>query len=71
VLLDDKLFTGIAVERPAGVDEGPLGSEGIGPEDTFDGDYGRLLEQVYVKGVASPSGIEDLYVLVGSALRVA
>jgi hypothetical protein len=41
----DKLFTGIAVERPGGVDEGPLGSEGIGPEDTFDGDYGRLLDR--------------------------
>ncbi len=52
----DKLFTGIAVERPKGEDVGTLGSEGIGPEDTFDGDYGRLLEQVYVKGVSSPPG---------------
>ena len=40
----DKLFTGIAVERPAGIDDGVLGCEHIGPEDTFDGDYGRLLE---------------------------
>jgi hypothetical protein len=43
----DKLFTGIAVERPAGLDNAPLGCEGIGPEDTFDGDYGRLLERAY------------------------
>ena len=60
----DKLFTGIAVERPAGVDEGPLGSEGIGPEDTFDGDYGRLLERAYrksVKVLASPTGFEPVF----------
>lgn len=34
------------------------GAEHIGPEDTFDGDYGRLLEgaqQDFGKGVASPS----------------
>ena len=57
----DKLFTGIAVERPAGRDEAPLGHEHIGPEDTFEGDYGRLLEQAYRKGVkvlASPTGFE-------------
>lgn len=64
----DKLFTGIAVERPVGVDEGPLGSEGIGPEDTFDGDYGRLLEQMYVKGVASPTGF-DPFLMAGSVGR--
>ena len=43
----DKLFTGIAVERPAGEDC-ITGAEGIGPEDTFDGDYGRLLDRVCV-----------------------
>jgi hypothetical protein len=42
----DKLFTGIAVQRPAGIDVGFLGNEGIGPEDTHDGDYGRLLAGV-------------------------
>jgi len=30
---------------------GPTGCEGMGPEDTFDGDYGRLLERAYEKGV--------------------
>lgn len=50
----DKLFTGVAVERPAGIDEGYLGSEGIGREDTHDGDYGRLLESVFWKRVGVP-----------------
>ena len=55
----DKLFTGIAVERPAGIDTGWLGNENIGPEDTFDGDYGRMLDRAYQKSVkvlASPTG---------------
>lgn len=51
----DRLFTGIAVERPKDLNPSDLsGTEDIGPEDTFEGDYGRLLERVYVKGVASP-----------------
>ena len=35
------------------------GTEHIGPEDTFDADYGRLLEAVQNrrKGFASPRGI--------------
>ena len=42
----DKLFTGIAVQRPKDLDpKGLTGTEDIGPEDTFDADYGRLLEQ--------------------------
>jgi len=54
----DKLFTGIAVERPKWLEgyKGVTGTEHIGPEDTFDGDYGRLLERAYVKGVTSPTG---------------
>ena len=37
----DKLFTGIAVERPKSLDlNDRTGLEGIGPEDTCDGDYG-------------------------------
>ena len=53
----DKLFSGIAVERPKYVaGHIPAGCEGIGPEDTFDGDYGRLLDRVCVKRVASPAG---------------
>lgn len=35
----DKLFAGIAVERPASLVSGDVsGCEGIGPEDTYDGD---------------------------------
>jgi hypothetical protein len=51
----DKLFTGIAVERPAWI---PAGGPGhIGPEDTFDGDYGRLLELAQSGlGVTAPMG---------------
>lgn len=37
----DKLFTGVVVERPAFFTRGNRGTEHIGPEDTFDGDYGR------------------------------
>lgn len=64
----DKLFTGLAVERPKGLVRDEAGCEGIGPEDTFDGDYGRLLEQVYVKAVASPRGRDPFHV-VGSVRR--
>ena len=52
----DKLFSGVVVERPKFIKPGNRGAEHIGPEDTFDGDYGRLLEQFYVKRVASPTG---------------
>ena len=42
----DKLFAGIAVERPKGLVAGDTwGCHDIGPEDTFDGDCGRLLEE--------------------------
>jgi hypothetical protein len=64
----DKLFTGIVIARPAWIPTGVVsGTEHIGPSDTFDSDYGRLLEQVQNggKGLASPpsgdwshSGIE-------------
>ena len=46
----DRLFTGIAVERPKGEDV-MTGAEGITAEDTFDGDDGRLLERAYEKHV--------------------
>jgi len=48
------------VERPAGLDAGVTSAEGIGPEDTFDGDYGRLLDRAYEKRVkvgTSPTGV--------------
>ena len=47
----DKLFTGIAVERPKWIAPGDVaGTENIGPEDTFDGDYGRLLDRIFKNG---------------------
>lgn len=45
----DKLFTGIAVERPAWATGSRAGYEDIGPEDTFEGDYGRLLEAAFTR----------------------
>ena len=51
-----KLFLGVAVETKREVSY--AGTEHIGPEDTFDADYGRLLEAVQNrgKGLASPTG---------------
>jgi hypothetical protein len=67
----DKLFTGLAVERPAGLVRGDTtGCEDIGPEDTFDGDYGRLLDRAYeklMKVLASPTGIAPFRVIRGRA----
>ena len=58
----DKLFSGIAMPRPRSLDPNDLtGTECIGPEDTFDGDYGRLLERFYAEGVASPTGFEPVF----------
>ena len=38
----DKLFSGIVAKQPAFIPTGDRrGAEHIGPEDTFDGDYGR------------------------------
>ena len=53
----DKLFTGLAVERPKGLDpHDRTGCEGLTHPD--EADYGRLLERAYVKVVASPPGFE-------------
>lgn len=42
----DKLFSGIAVPFPQELyPEGPVGTEDIRPEDTWDGDYERLLDE--------------------------
>ena len=68
----DKLFSGIAVERPSDLDPHDLsGTEGIGPEDTFDGDYGRLLDRAYGKGVTSPRGLEPVFPMFQCAAPVA
>ena len=47
----DKLFTGIAVETPAWIKASTSrrGFEDTTPEDTFDGDYGRLLDRAAEK----------------------
>jgi hypothetical protein len=42
----DKLFSGIAVERPSFIPRGARGTEHITPDDTLDSDYGRLLERI-------------------------
>ena len=57
----DKLVTGIVVERPAWIKDGDRrGTEHLTPEDTFDGDYGRLLERA--EGMASPRGVTRTYI---------
>ena len=61
----DQLFTGIAVERPMGLDPNDLaGTEDIGPEHTGEADFGRLLERAdeknNVRGLASPTGFEPV-----------
>jgi hypothetical protein len=55
----DRLFAGIVVPRPAWIPIGGVPSH-IGDEDTFDGDYGRLLAAVYRKGVTSPRPLNTL-----------
>lgn len=61
----DRLFAGIAVECPKFFDSHDRrGFEDTGPEDTFDGDYGRLLDRAYedrVKVLASPTGFEPVF----------
>jgi hypothetical protein len=53
----DKLFSGVAVTRPAFVVEGDVrGTEHITDADTTDVDYGELLEKAAGKCLASPAG---------------
>lgn len=58
----DKLFSGIAVPVPdIWKDEGPVGTEDIRPDETWDVDYGQLLERAVRRltnrtEVASPPG---------------
>ena len=63
----DRLFTGVTCPpAPPWVDLGSrLGLEDTTPEDTFDGDYGRLLDRAYEKSVkvlASPRGTDTLQI---------
>src|SRR5262245_9349014 len=48
--------SGIVCERPAFIERGNRGAEHIGDADTFDVDYGQLLERVCGKWVVSPRG---------------
>jgi transcriptional regulator with XRE-family HTH domain len=61
----DRLFSGITISAPKHVDRNDRsGTAHIGPEDTFEGDYGRLLDRVYknnAEGMASPTGHDRLY----------
>jgi site-specific DNA recombinase len=57
----DKLFSGIVVPRPGFIKTDHRGTEHIGPEDTFDGDYGRLLDRLSGKLLASPTGFEPVF----------
>lgn len=49
----DKLFSGIVAPRPAFIERSPTGTEHIGPDDTVDGDYERLLEQASRRWLAN------------------
>jgi hypothetical protein len=60
----DKLFTGIVVDntpdRPSFIDPNDrTGTENIGPEDTGEADYGRLLERVYEKSGKGWCALQD------------
>jgi hypothetical protein len=55
----DKLFTSLVVERPKWMPEG--GSQAFSPEDTWESDYGSLLEMAHRKGMASPTGFEPVF----------
>jgi hypothetical protein len=57
----DKLFAGVATPRQAFIETTGIGTEGIRVEDPLDFDYGRRLEQVYGKGVSSPTGTGRLW----------
>ena len=51
----DELFTGIAVERPKRLEQSHVGTEGIGPEDTFEGGLRQAARELR-ESVASPTG---------------
>ena len=60
----DRLFTGIAVPSTAPDWMPTVMHTEIGPDDTLDGDYGRLLAgatAIYAKRVASPTGFEPVF----------
>ena len=64
-LLKSSSKPSIACERPASLTPGDIaGCENIGDDETFDGDYGRVLERAYekrAKVLASPTGFEPVF----------
>jgi hypothetical protein len=54
----------VVTPRPSWIQDGLTGTEHIGPEDTWDGDYGRLLARACEKvrrvgkGLATLEGFE-------------
>ena len=58
-------FSGFAGPRPSWLPNSRQGTEHIRPEDTFDVDYGKILDLAYVKfhgkGVTSPTGFEPVF----------
>lgn len=74
----DGLFTGIAVERPKHLDPNDLtGIEDIGPEETLEAEYSRLLERAFsggskhALGLASPAGTGRLWCPVRNRIELA
>ena len=67
----DKLFAGVVTPHP-GRPVSTYGTEGIGPEDTHDADYGRLLERVVASTAArkNESVRESIGVPTGIRTRV-
>jgi hypothetical protein len=65
----DKLFRGIVAPRPAWMPASDAGTTHIGAADTFDADYGRLLEFT-LNGWRARGGL-NTFALVGSVVRAA
>jgi hypothetical protein len=59
------------VPRPAFIEQSTWGTDHIGVGDTLDGDYGRLLEAVSVKWLASPRPHTSVGLRVGGRFQVA
>jgi hypothetical protein len=60
----DKLFSGMVAPRPVFMEHTKRGWEPLTDEDTFDGDYGRLLAAVqakFGKWGSSPTGQALMY----------
>jgi len=54
----DKLFSGVASPIPAWMERcDGRATPGVTADDTFDGDYGKLLEKAYQSAAAAGSGI--------------